>query len=190
MHVKITILVLIVLMLVPLVSFSQDYYDSLKGKQVLLPLRTWSSGTFFIKGSKDYDYKRLWQLDTIRWLNYEKGFSENTYVIFKSTDGDSLAFTQRDFSKLMNSYMPYVTVKQRDSLIKKYTNYTFRDLMIGMFWIGMSYDQLIISRGLPDAINTTKTKISKSQQLVYRFPETMRTLYIYIQNNKVTSFQN
>lgn len=51
--------------------------------------------------------------------------------------------------------------------------------------IGMSKDDLLFSMGFPNEINRTVTKNSKSEQWVYD-----NGIYIYIEDDEVTSFQD
>jgi|GEM_PF-1728904 len=59
----------------------------------------------------------------------------------------------------------------------------------GKYWIGMDTKQLFFSVGLPSDSNSTTTAFTKNIQLIYGDPLYGAT-YIYLDNGKVSSFQN
>lgn len=71
-----------------------------------------------------------------------------------------------------------------DKMLKKYGKKTFDKMKEGYFWIGMNKEMLKFSLGNPDDINKTVNKYSKTEQWIYN-----NNLYIYLENNIVTSYQ-
>jgi hypothetical protein len=63
---------------------------------------------------------------------------------------------------------------------------TIQRLGCGEVWIGMTQDQLLVSRGLPTTINRTTTVGGVHEQWVYSWTGT----YIYLENGIVTSWQD
>ena len=64
---------------------------------------------------------------------------------------------------------------------------------IGTVAIGMSETALICARGYPfgyGSVNTTSTKYGTRKQYVYRPCSSCSARYFYVENGKVTAFQN
>lgn len=56
------------------------------------------------------------------------------------------------------------------------------------YWVGMDYMALYYSVGTPHQINRTTTAFGDSAQLVYEWSP--KTVYVYIEGQKVSSYQN
>lgn len=74
-------------------------------------------------------------------------------------------------------------------LYNKYSQDEVQKIAKARFWIGMDYKELFFSLGLPKDSNSTTTIFGSSVQLIYGDPLYGAT-YIYLDNGKVTSYQN
>lgn len=68
----------------------------------------------------------------------------------------------------------------------KFSN-SFASLMNSKFWIGMRLDELVLSYGKPDKINTTITNGLISKQVIYG---DINATYFYFDNDILKSIQN
>lgn len=75
--------------------------------------------------------------------------------------------------------------KVDDKMLQKYGKTKFDKMKDGYFWIGMNKEMLIFSIGNPNDINKTVGTWGTHEQWVYN-----NGLYIYLENGKVTSYQN
>jgi len=71
-----------------------------------------------------------------------------------------------------------------EKMLNRYGKKTFDKLKEGYFWIGMNKEMLKFSLGNPDDINKTVNKYGTTEQWIYD-----NNLYIYLENNVVTSYQ-
>lgn len=69
------------------------------------------------------------------------------------------------------------------SLLKKYGKDTYNKLKKGLYWIGMTKEMAKISLGNPKDINKTVGSWGVHEQWVYN------NLFLYFENNKLTSYQ-
>lgn len=65
---------------------------------------------------------------------------------------------------------------------------TMEDIILSKYWIGMKELQLVTSLGSPNDKNTSTTSSITRTQYVY--DGGIKTLYIYVENGVVTSFQD
>lgn len=70
-------------------------------------------------------------------------------------------------------------------MTKKYGNEIGKKIAFGNVWIGMTEKMLLDSRGYPENINRTVTKYGENKQYVY-----LGNKYVYVENGKVTSWQD
>jgi len=71
------------------------------------------------------------------------------------------------------------------SLIIKYGEWAASRILSNKIWIGMTEEMLLDSWGSPNDINRTVTKYTNKSQYVYGLGQ-----YIYVENGKVTAWQN
>jgi len=74
---------------------------------------------------------------------------------------------------------------EEKEILGKYGKEIFTKLKKGMYWIGMNKEQLTFSLGWPDDINRSVGSWGTNEQFIYN-----ENLYIYLENGKVTSYQN
>ena len=74
--------------------------------------------------------------------------------------------------------------KSESEMIKKYGKSVYEKLKAGYYWIGMTSEMALISRGLPDQVNSTAGNWGISEQWVYK------NIYLYFENEKLTSYKN
>ena len=72
-----------------------------------------------------------------------------------------------------------------EKMLKKYGQKTFGQMKQGYYWVGMNREMLEYSLGEPDDINKSVGSWGTNEQWVYG-----NGLYIYLENDKVTSYQN
>jgi hypothetical protein len=65
---------------------------------------------------------------------------------------------------------------------------TQKRLCEGKYWTGMTKEQFKFVIGMPKKINTTVTRLGKSEQWVYGYGS--RLSYYYFENNKLTAWQD
>lgn len=60
----------------------------------------------------------------------------------------------------------------------------------GKLWIGMTEEEMVFVKGLPEKINLTRTSSIESKQYVYRIhPNATTAQYFYITNGKLSAIQ-
>jgi hypothetical protein len=89
----------------------------------------------------------------------------------------------RRITKQIEDEIALENSKKLAALKKKYGKRA-QDIFDGYFWVGMSRNALIDSLGEPNSINKSVGKWGTHEQFVYG-----NNLYIYVENNVVTSYQ-
>ena len=113
--------------------------------------------------------------------NEEKLIAEN--IRKEKEEKEKLIAENFRRKKETNDKIALTKSKRLEYLKKKYGK-RGKDIYDGKFWIGMSRAALIDSLGNPESINKSVSKWGIHEQFVYD-----NYLYIYVENNIVTSYQ-
>lgn len=77
-----------------------------------------------------------------------------------------------------------------DRYLSRYTETERHAIRNRQYFVGMSRQALIESIGYPAEINTTVTESIRREQFIYGSIQYGNRIYIYVENGKVTAFQN
>jgi len=109
-------------------------------------------------------------------LDLEEGSGGSARVVpEKFKQGTELSI--EDCYKALN----YLTLVGKDDNLENIANQ--------IRWIGMDNIELLYSAGLPDDVNTTTTQNGSQEQWVYKGGGS-HTMYVYLENKVVTSWQD
>ncbi|WP_332914689.1 hypothetical protein [Algoriphagus boritolerans] len=93
--------------------------------------------------------------------------------------------TYQENLKLQDAKLKATREARKSEMIKKYGPTNGDKILRGVIWIGMTEAMLLDSWGSPDEINRTVTANLVSKQYVYPNYQ-----YVYVENGKVTAFQD
>jgi hypothetical protein len=112
--------------------------------------------------------------------------SKTEREFFGKTEVDYSRYIISDFKEAMR-LKEIVFCNSHNNWIKtKFGEKVYNSIKENKYWIGMTEEQLYLSLGKPNSINRTVTSSRTRKQYVYQ----NYGIYLYIENNKVVSFQD
>lgn len=148
-----------------------------EGEKIIIDINSYEEGYFKACFGETCGYiNELWLKKTGKYKEFHD-------LMIKKKE---LAFEKRELEKERSKTTFEDREKKREiDCLKKYSEETCKKLMRRDYWIGMTEEQAIISRGRPEEINRSVGSWGTHEQWIYPYG-----LYFYFRNGRLSSYQN
>lgn len=178
---------ILICLLFPTISFSQQEVTSTARKGSSIKATPYVDGETLLKLEEETEITITgWEKNYFKVCAGEVcGYMSEIWVNKRNQDVLDLRHSERARIK-RESYTRAMKdiIEEDDYMREKYGEETFLKLKKRHYWIGMNKEMLRFSLGKPDRINSTQRRNGRREQWVYG------NTYIYVENDKVVSYQN